>query len=466
MRIRSNIWLQIAAVITDAGAVIIGAWLAYVIRFSELFTSVIPIVTALPPLGWYFRLSLLIAALTVLFQLSGGMYRFPRQEELLEEIFGTLKRFLSACVLLLAALFFYREVSFSRVTMTLLLLFTGGSLVIFRSFGRRLREWLYRRGIAIMRAAVIGGGEHSTNIIEHILSHPHFGLKVVGSISDRPAPAIEPKRLGSIADAGKIVREQQIDTLIVTPKEGEPDTLPRLVKACYGVNVDFLYMPDIQPANGRLRRIIDVGGTPLWTLKESPFEGWQGLLKRSFDVFIALILLILLFPLLFILAAAIKIESRGSIFFRQQRVGLDREVFNCLKFRSMKIDAEDSTGPVWTKPGDPRVTRVGRILRRWCLDELPQLWNVLRGDMSLVGPRPERPEFVSEFEQRIDGYQERHRVRSGITGWAQVNGLRGDTPIEDRTAYDRYYVENWSLMFDLKILLLTLTAVIRGKNAY
>ena len=167
-----------------------------------------------------------------------------------------------------------------------------------------------------------------------------------------------------------------------------------------------------------------------------------------------------------IIAIAIKIDSPGPLLYKQRRVGLDGEEFNVLKFRSMRQDAESKTGAVWATAGDSRVTKVGKLLRRWSLDELPQFRNVIRGDMSLIGPRPERPEFVQQFEKRIDGYQERHRVKTGITGWAQVNKLRGDVPIEERTKFDRYYIENWSLLFDIKILVLTVKAVIVGENAY
>ncbi len=176
--------------------------------------------------------------------------------------------------------------------------------------------------------------------------------------------------------------------------------------------------------------------------------------------------LLVLSPLLFVLAVAVKLSSRGPVLYRQARVGRDGREFDMLKFRSMRIGAEEQTGPVWTVADDPRVTGVGRLLRRWSLDELPQLWNVLRGDMSLVGPRPERRVFVERFSQQMPRYFERHRVKSGLTGWAQVNGLRGDTSIAERTLYDLHYVENWSLALDVKILLMTVHHVLRGANAY
>lgn len=187
-------------------------------------------------------------------------------------------------------------------------------------------------------------------------------------------------------------------------------------------------------------------------------------LKFYTDIVIASVVLIIASPFLAIIALAIKLTSRGSVIYKQIRVGQNGVAFNCLKFRSMRQDAERKTGPVWAQDHDDRVTPVGQFLRRWCLDELPQLWNVLRGEMSLIGPRPERPSFVAQFEQKIHNYQERHIMRPGLTGWAQVNGLRGNTSIEDRTTYDRYYVNNWSLGFDLKVFFLTFRAIIKGNN--
>ena len=193
--------------------------------------------------------------------------------------------------------------------------------------------------------------------------------------------------------------------------------------------------------------------------------GWQTA-KRAVDVGVSLIALIVLSPLMACLALLIKLESRGPALFKQERVGLDGKNFTLLKFRSMRVDAEVCSGPVFAKPNDPRCTRTGRFMRRYSLDELPQLFNVLRGNMSLVGPRPERPYFVAQFSQSIPRYDQRHRVKSGITGWAQVNGLRGDTSIETRTRYDLYYVEHWSPALDIRIMLRTILEILQGHNAY
>ncbi len=464
-----QIWLPVLVAVGDVAAIIVGAWLAYQFRFSVLFTSYIPIVTGLPPVDWYLRLSMVSALLTFMMLLTGQLYRFPRQDGMFDELVTVFRMYTLGYTLLLAALFFYREVTFSRITVGFLFLFSGCSLVIVRIIGRKLRQFGYRRGLGVRRAAIVGHGSQLGSMISHLNDRPQFGFSLIGNISDEDdeEPSTDKlKWLGEVSMSGKIVQQEQLDTLIIAPSERDSRVLPRVVESCYGVNVDFLYLPDIQPVNGRPRKVIEVGGAPLWTLKENPFSGWQGIVKRLFDVSLAGIMLLFLLPLLVIIAILIKLESRGALIYRQRRVGLDGREFDCIKFRSMRLDAESGKKPGWTTQNDERVTRFGRIIRRWSIDELPQLWNILIGDMSLIGPRPERPEYVKEFAERIDGYHERHRVRSGLTGWAQVNGLRGDTPIEERTHYDRYYIENWSLMFDLKILVLTLWAVIKGDNAY
>ncbi|HEX9820709.1 MAG TPA: exopolysaccharide biosynthesis polyprenyl glycosylphosphotransferase, partial [Methylomirabilota bacterium] len=201
-------------------------------------------------------------------------------------------------------------------------------------------------------------------------------------------------------------------------------------------------------------------------LRESPLHGWNRVLKRAFDLAFGAAALVVALPVMAAVAAATALTSGRPILYRQERMGLDGRRFRMLKFRTMRPDAEAATGPRWATPGDPRRTGLGAFLRAWSLDELPQLVNVLRGDMSLVGPRPERPSFVEEFRRRVPGYMLRHKVKAGITGWAQINGWRGDTSIEKRIEYDLYYIERWSLRFDLSILLQTLWLGFRNRNAY
>jgi Undecaprenyl-phosphate glucose phosphotransferase len=229
---------------------------------------------------------------------------------------------------------------------------------------------------------------------------------------------------------------------------------------------DVRVVPDLLQYITFRAGVEDMDGLPVVHLTQVPMTGWMSLVKRTLDLAISSAALVVLSPLLGAIAAAIRLSDGGPVLYRQRRMGLDGRPFDILKFRSMRVGAEEDTGPTWAQPDDPRRTRVGRFLRQWSLDELPQLWNVLRGEMSLVGPRPERPEFVREFKEKFPQYMVRHRVRAGITGWAQVNGWRGNTSLSKRIEYDLYYIENWSLSLDFRILWMTLRHGLRHRNAY
>jgi exopolysaccharide biosynthesis polyprenyl glycosylphosphotransferase len=276
-----------------------------------------------------------------------------------------------------------------------------------------------------------------------------------------------PERLGALADAARIARERGarrvlvLEDAIADPASG--DLLRALADGT--ADVGFAWrLP--RPAGFPPPEIDAVGEFAVASYWESPLRGSGAALKRGLDVVLAALLLVLLSPLLLLLAVVVRLTSRGPVLHRQDRVGLDGRTFPMLKFRTMVEGAEAATGPVFAAPGDPRRTPVGGLLRRLSLDELPQLWNVLRGDMSLVGPRPERPEFVERFRREHPGYMLRHSLRSGITGWAQVNGLRGRSSIEERLAYDLEYARRWSLLLDIEILARTVLQVAAGRNAY
>jgi exopolysaccharide biosynthesis polyprenyl glycosylphosphotransferase len=213
-------------------------------------------------------------------------------------------------------------------------------------------------------------------------------------------------------------------------------------------------------------RTSEMFGLPFLGVKDIPMSTWGRIAKRAFDIAFSLFIMVSMAPVFGLIYILVRLESGMPVFFRQVRIGIHDERFDLLKFRTMQADAEKETGPTWTRKGDSRVTRIGKILRRTSLDELPQFLNVLRGQMSVVGPRPERPEFVSQFEKYVPKYLERHRLKSGLTGWAQVSGLRGEVPISERTKYDLYYIENWSMAFDFRIILKTIYAIIFGKDAY
>jgi Undecaprenyl-phosphate glucose phosphotransferase len=285
----------------------------------------------------------------------------------------------------------------------------------------------------------------------------------VGDDKDDPAGA---RRLGGFADLRAVLDANHVDHVILALAHEDYGRLPGLLDAVGDEPVTIHVVPDLLRFASLRGGIEQFEGMPFIHLRESPLYGWSRLGKRVFDAVFSATVLVGLSPLLLLIAAAVKLGSRGPVLYRQERMGLDGRRFEMLKFRTMCADAEARTGPVWARPADQRRTRLGALLRRLSLDELPQFWNVLRGDMSVVGPRPERPVFVERFRQTVPGYMLRHKVKSGITGWAQVNGLRGNTSLEKRIQYDIEYIERWSVWLDLKIIAMTVVRVIGDRNAY
>jgi Undecaprenyl-phosphate glucose phosphotransferase len=272
--------------------------------------------------------------------------------------------------------------------------------------------------------------------------------------------------LGAYADLRAVLDGQPVDQVILALAHEDYARLPGLLEAIGDEPVTIHVVPDLVRFASLRGGMEEFGGMPFIHLRESPLQGGSQLVKRAFDVVFAGGFLTLLSPLLLVVAALVKLTSSGPMLYRQERMGLDGQRFAMLKFRTMRTDAERETGPVWARPGDDRRTPIGAFLRRFSLDELPQFLNVLRGEMSVVGPRPERPVFVEGFRATVPGYMLRHKVKAGITGWAQVNGLRGNTSLEERIRYDLEYIERWSFWLDLRIIALTVIRILFDRNAY
>jgi Undecaprenyl-phosphate glucose phosphotransferase len=271
--------------------------------------------------------------------------------------------------------------------------------------------------------------------------------------------------VGSYSALSTFLERTDIDQILVTLPLEDHHLRPEIMEQLKDSIVDIKVIPDLYQFASIGGAIEEFEGLPVISLQACPLDGINLFTKRALDLALATALLVLLSPFMLIIAMLVKLNSKGPVFYKQERVSFDGTRFKIIKFRTMQVDAEAS-GPGWTKPGDERVTLLGRILRSTSLDELPQLINVLRGDMSIVGPRPERPVFIQEFRQRVPRYMLRHKVPAGMTGWAQVHGWRGDTSIDKRIEYDLYYIENWSLLLDIKILCLTLFNGFRNRNAY
>jgi exopolysaccharide biosynthesis polyprenyl glycosylphosphotransferase len=329
-----------------------------------------------------------------------------------------------------------------------------------------LRE-AHRRGRDLEQVLIVGDGEQAQLVEAKIRSAPELGYRIAGFIGNgSPNPRVQPL-LGGLMDIPRIVSDHRIGEVIIAWAGISHHQLVDIVTGCTRQRVDIKIFPDIFELMAREVETSELTGLPLMRVRDVALRGWMRFLKRALDVAVSWTLLVFLSPWLLLMALLVKLTSpHGPILYVQERVGLDGRPFYMLKFRSMRADAEAASGPVWAVPNDPRRTRLGQMIRRFSLDEFPQLINVLLGEMSLVGPRPERPEFVAQFANLVPRYRERHMEKAGMTGWAQVNGLRGQTSVVERTEYDLFYVETWSLAFDVKILLKTLAAVIRDRNAY
>ncbi len=462
-KMRQDLLLQVSLMLLDIIAIWIAFSLAYWIRFEA---NVIPVTKGLPNLGEYLRALIFTVIIWETLLIYNGLYIIRGKDFSYNSVYRIARSTLIGTIILMAFVFIFRNLNLSRWVVFLGLIFSN----IFLSLGR----WAFydiirhfrKNGWSVYRTLIVGTGKMAKVIADKIRNHPESGLSFIGYISNPITDEnnhVNDETMGSIYDLDKIIIDNSIDKVIIACPHLDRNLIFELLLHIEKNIADFSIAPDMLELMINRVTVDDIYGIPLLSLKDSPLKGWKLFVKHSFDRLTSLIGVIFLIPLFLIIAILIKLDSEGPVFYKQERIGADGKRFLIFKFRSMRVDAEDDTGPVWAKPDDPRRTKLGSLLRRYNLDELPQLINVLKGDMSLVGPRPERPYFVTKFKEKIPLYMSRHRVKSGITGWAQVNGLRGDTSIEERTKYDVYYVENWSFLFDLKILLMTF---ISKDNAY
>lgn len=462
-RREGDILIPLLRVILDALTISLSFLLSYWLRFDSGVFEWFNLVPAIPPpLGMYVLSSgVMVIVILLLFNFRKA-YRSRRRVSLSDEMItiGTVAT--QGMLILLSVAFFYREFSYSRIVFVLIWLTMMPMLFFGRALVASVERKLHRRGMYLKRALIVGNDALANDVYRRLHRHPSFGFDIAGYLADMPAAgdlqvASCPYR-GSIDGAAAVIERESIDTVFLALRSQEHQRMFDLASECEGLDVEFLMVPDVLDVLTSQVRLTEYEGLPFLTLKANSLTAWGRITKRSMDIVMSAGLLMILSPLLLVIALLIKVTSRGPVLYRQERLGLDGSPFQILKFRSMVPEAEAAGNPVWTRKGDPRRTAVGAFLRKSSLDELPQLLNVLWGDMSLVGPRPERPFFVEQFRGMVPKYMDRHRVRAGITGWAQVNGLRGDTSIGERIKYDLYYIENWSLAFDLKILLRTLRA--------
>jgi exopolysaccharide biosynthesis polyprenyl glycosylphosphotransferase len=471
---RNDVLIPTLNVLADSIAIELSFLLSYWMRFKTGTLTFLPLAEEVPSLDAYVYGSLVVIPVWLLLFKARGMYRARRNTPLSDEFFAVVKVVTWGMLIVMSAAFFYRAFSYSRVVFGLLWVTSAATIFTGRMLVHSFEKSLHTRGRELRNAVLIGGGDVAARVFNALHNHPLLGYRFIGFFAGStqggtPSPLSEIPQLGTYADVPAQLADRDVELALIAVGYLEYPGLRGLIQDCEGINVEFMMVPDFilgLMANPENAGLTEIGGIPFIRLKGIPMTTWGRITKRGFDALVSLLLLAVFSPLFLIIAAAIKLSSRGPVFFRQERVGMDGTPFEIFKFRSMKVGAEEDTGPVWAKEHDPRRTPVGTFLRRTSLDELPQLFNVLKGEMSLVGPRPERPYFVEQFRQLVPKYLDRHRVKTGMTGWAQVNGLRGNTSLEERIKYDIYYIENWSVGFDIKILLRTVHALLRITHAH
>jgi len=476
---RYNRLLVAFHLISDAALAVCAFIIAYAIRFH---LNIIPITKGVPPLRQYVHMLPFVAAVVPLGFHLQGLYRLRRGRSRVDDFFAVFVGSILAVVFGIVATlyvqtYFAPDVAkdrglyeVSQVVWAIFLVLNVALTFASRELVRETLERRWRAGIGLKRILIAGSGELGRVVADKILEHRELGYQIVGFVDDRAAGDHLGYRglplLGTIADASEIAVREAIDHLYVALPPEQHVQMLELIENTSRECIDVKVVPDLLQVIALRARLEDLDGVPVININDVPLQGLNSAVKRAIDVGISAVALAVLAIPLGLIAALVRLSSRGRVFYRQERMGLDGKPFTIVKFRSMYDDAERETGPVWAREDDPRVTPLGRLLRKSNLDELPQLWNVLRGDMSIVGPRPERPHFVEQFKHRIPQYMLRHKVKAGLTGWAQVNGWRGNTPLEKRIEYDLYYIENWSVRLDLKIMWLTLLKGFFHKHAY
>ncbi len=461
--------LRLALIGADA-ALAAAAWLGtYQLRF---FSGAIPVVRGLPPEELYYWSTPVVVLIWHLVFRALGLYEPWRLKGYRQEAWTVIRGVALSVGLLIVVSFLYRykATEYSRVFLLVFVPLHAISLLAFRAVLRMVLHWLRRSGRNLRHVLVVGSGPLARQVIDRTRANPWAGLRVVGMLADEGESTEPHEGVDVVGQADDVVPQAEAleaqQVFVALPFERF-----RRIKEILGQLSDSFVTVRLVADLADLGLVMnssvdDFDGLPVLNLVDPPIVGLRAAVKRTFDVAFSATVLLLLSPLLILLAVLVKVFVGGSVIYRQERMGMDGRSFRILKFRSMPPGSESASGPVWAHRGDSRPTRLGSLLRKTSADELPQFWNVLKGEMSVVGPRPERPVFIDEFRRSIPRYHQRHMVKAGITGWAQCNGWRGDTDLQPRIAHDLYYIENWSLGFDLRIILLTVLRIFRDPHAH
>lgn len=445
-----------------------GSWIvAYYLRF---YYPLIPVSKGIPPFLTYLTLLVIMLPLWYIVFKAFGLYRPRRISSKAAEILDIAKGTTISIVILVSFTFFVRKYEFSRLTFLYFWIICVITLCVERILFRELLRFIRKRGYNLRHALIVGTGNLGQEVTDRLHGHPELGIKIRGFLSDDQSQIGNElkgfKVLDTCSNIRNVVLVNKIDMVLITLPLSAHERLKRILDDIGDEMVSIMLIPDLIELATLRGGIGEFEGMPIISLRDTPLYGWNLVIKRVTDVVLSITILLAVSPIMLVISVLVKATSRGPVFYSQERMGLDGKIFSMLKFRTMEPQAEKATGPVWAAKGDSRRTPIGAFLRKTSMDELPQFFNVLKGDMSIVGPRPEREFFIKQFRDKIPKYMLRHKMKAGITGWAQISGWRGNTSLEKRIEYDLYYIENWSLWFDLEIMWLTIWRGLVNKHAY
>ncbi len=442
------------------------AWIAaYYVRFESGWFPV-----QLQPVPSFheclINLPMVVILAVIAFRLM-DQYSIHRLRRLREELVTIIKSSALLTLLVMATTFFLRDPYESRVTMGLFGLFTAWNLSVTRRLSWAGIRYFRSRGFNQSFAVIVGTGRVARKTARALRRAHWMGFKVLGFVEDQPSRWMSDLEiLGNFTDLPDLIQKHHISNVFIALPMKRYDDARRVFNILSKIVVEVRLVADVPALAGLSLTSTTIDGLPMIGLRESPHFGLNVVVKRAMDIALSLVALLILSPVMLVIGLIIKLGSKGPVFYRQERCGLNGQSFQMLKFRSMRVDAEAQTGAVWARENDPRRTKFGSFLRKTSLDELPQFINVLKGDMSLVGPRPERPVFIQQFSNTIPNYMARHAVKAGITGWAQVHGWRGNTSLRKRVEYDLYYIAHWTPWLDLRILWMTVWHGLVNRHAY
>ena len=463
-RKKSNSLVGTLLVLGDAITVYLGLVMAYWIRFQ------LPHPLGKPELSEYMKYFVLMTVIILFVYRHFGLYN--RQWSLVSssEIARIVKANAVGVVAVMVLAFMFKNVfQYSTVHAVISFFTIALLLLLYRKLFGRFEIWFFRTQGLNKRLVVVGSDDKAAALIDNINNAPQLCYEVVGVLAaggEKSGEVAGVKVIGNIDELEQLLKKKEVDEVILTVPGLDHSVKQQMILHCERELINFRMVPDVYEILTSNVEVVNIDGVPLLGIKGIPFDSpWNRIVKRVMDIVVSFIGLIVCAPVLLLFAIMIKLDSKGPVFYKQVRAGEDGREFNIYKMRTMCSDAETGTGPLMTAENDQRITGIGCFMRKHDIDEVPQLWNVLIGQMSLVGPRPERPHFVNQFKNDIKRYMSRHQVKAGMTGWAQVNGLRQNTSFEERTRYDLFYIENWSLWLDLKILIMTFFKKTRSYSA-